>query len=93
MILRGLTSILVVLPPEFTAKNVGGGLLRDPKRINQILHALQQSCECPITVKTRIGFEDGKNFSQLLDIFAANEIELLSLHDELLGRIQVDPTI
>ena len=59
---------------------MGGGLLRDPKRINQILHALQQSCECPITVKTRIGFEDGKHFSQLLDIFAANEIELLSLH-------------
>ena len=66
--------------PRVYRKNVGGGLLRDPKRINQILHALQQSCECPITVKTRIGFEDGKNFSQLLDIFAANEIELLSLH-------------
>ena len=66
--------------PRVYRKNVGGGLLRDPVRIDQILRALRDSCDCPLTVKTRIGFEDDRNFSEILDIFARNEIELLSLH-------------
>ena len=66
--------------PRVYRKNVGGGLLRDPVRIGQILRALRESCECPLTVKTRIGFEDDRNFSEILDVFASNNIELLSLH-------------
>ena len=66
--------------PRVYRKNVGGGLLRDPARIDHILRVLRDICQCPLTVKTRIGFEDDRNFSQILDIFAANRIELLSLH-------------
>lgn len=66
--------------PRVYRKNVGGGLLRDPMRIDQVLRVLRDSCDCPLTVKTRIGFEDDRNFSEILDIFARNEIELLSLH-------------
>ena len=66
--------------PRVYRKNVGGGLLRDPDRIGQILRVLRDTCDCPLTVKTRIGFEDDRKFSEILDVFAANNIELLSLH-------------
>ncbi|MEK9772544.1 MAG: tRNA-dihydrouridine synthase family protein [Opitutae bacterium] len=66
--------------PRVYRKNVGGGLLRHPARINELLQVLRDTCQCPLTVKTRIGFEDSSNFSEILDIFATNQIELLSLH-------------
>ena len=66
--------------PRVYRKNVGGGLLRNPARIDEILKVLRATCECPLTVKTRIGFEDGRNFSEILDIFACNQVDLLSLH-------------
>lgn len=66
--------------PRVYRKNVGGGLLRDPNHIDRILNVLRATCQCPLTVKTRIGFEDARNFSQILDIFARHQIELLSIH-------------
>ena len=66
--------------PRVYRKNVGGGLLRDPLRINRVLAVLRESCDCPLTVKTRIGFEDAVHFSQILDIFSCNQVELVSLH-------------
>ena len=66
--------------PRVYRKNVGGGLLRVPHKIDQVLTVLRDACDCPLTVKTRVGFEDDRNFSQILDIFASNHIELLSLH-------------
>jgi tRNA-dihydrouridine synthase B len=66
--------------PRVYRKNVGGGLLRDPHKIDQVLKVLRDACDCPLTVKTRVGFEDDRNFSRILDIFASNYIELLSLH-------------
>ena len=66
--------------PRVYRKNVGGGLLRDPQRINQVLQVLRDACECPLTVKTRIGFDDDQHFTQILEVFAENNIELLSLH-------------
>ena len=66
--------------PRVYRKNVGGGLLRDPARIDRILNILRETCECPLTVKTRIGFEDTEKFTKVLDVFSVNKIDLLSLH-------------
>ena len=66
--------------PRVYRKNVGGGLLRDPDRIDRVLNVLRDSCNCPLTVKTRIGFEDHQNFDRILKVFAKNEVELVSLH-------------
>ncbi len=66
--------------PRVYRKNVGGGLLRDPDRIDRVLNVLRDTCSCPLTVKTRIGFEDHQNFGRLLKVFAQNEVELVSLH-------------
>ena len=66
--------------PRVYRKKVGGGLLRDPERVDAVLQTLRDACPCPLTVKTRIGFEDSRNFGRILEIFSKNEVELVSLH-------------
>jgi tRNA-dihydrouridine synthase B len=66
--------------PRIYRKNVGGGLLRDPDKIDQILGTLRSAIAMPFTVKMRIGFEDTVNFDRILDLINKHEIDLLSLH-------------
>jgi tRNA-dihydrouridine synthase B len=66
--------------PRVYRKNVGGGLLRDPEKISQILGALRQDIEGLFTVKMRVGFEDAAHFERILDLMNLHNIDLLSLH-------------
>lgn len=67
--------------PVVYRKCAGGGLLRDPERIDEILGALRAAIDIPFTVKTRIGFEDAGNFDrELLPIFAHHSLDLLTIH-------------
>ena len=66
--------------PKVYKKNVGGGLLRDPERIDAILGALRAAVPGLLTVKMRIGFEDTVNFDRILDIVNAHGIDLLTVH-------------
>src|SRR3954466_15055590 len=66
--------------PVVYRKCAGGGLLREPKRVDAILGALREAIEIPFTVKTRIGFDDPKIFDELLPIFARHSIDLLTVH-------------
>lgn len=66
--------------PRVYKKNVGGGLLKDPSKINQILEVMRNNWESNLTVKMRIGFEDDSNFERILNIILKNKINLLSLH-------------
>ncbi|MEI7807695.1 MAG: tRNA-dihydrouridine synthase family protein, partial [Verrucomicrobiota bacterium] len=49
--------------PIVYRKCAGGGLLREPKKIDAILGALRDAVTVPFTVKTRIGFESAKEFA------------------------------
>ncbi len=66
--------------PRVYRKNVGGGLLRDPEKVDQILGALRQAIDGLFTVKMRIGFEDAIHFDRILDLINLHRIDLLSLH-------------
>ncbi|MEO5753990.1 MAG: tRNA-dihydrouridine synthase family protein [Chthoniobacterales bacterium] len=67
--------------PVVYRKCAGGGLLRDPGRIDQILGALRAAIDIPFTVKTRIGFDDAAHFDEeLLPIFARHSLDLLTIH-------------
>jgi tRNA-dihydrouridine synthase B len=66
--------------PVVYRKCAGGGLLREPKRIDSILGVLRQAITIPFTVKTRIGFDDPGVFDELLPIFAKHQIDLLTVH-------------
>ena len=66
--------------PVVYRKCAGGGLLREPARIDAILGALREAVTIPFTVKTRIGFESPVEFAALLKIFAKHPIDLLTVH-------------
>jgi len=67
--------------PRVYRKNVGGGLLLSPEKIDRILAELRQVVnDRPLTVKMRLGFENTDNFYKILDIINRHSIDLLSLH-------------
>lgn len=66
--------------PVVYRKCAGGGLLRDPARVDGILGALRDALEIPFTVKTRLGFDDPAVFDRLLPIFARHDLDLLTIH-------------
>ncbi len=66
--------------PRIYRKNVGGGLLRDPEKVSQILGELREAVDGRLTIKMRIGFDDTANFDRILDLINRYNIDLLSLH-------------
>lgn len=66
--------------PKVYKKNVGGGLLRDPERIGEILGCLRAVIPGLFTVKMRIGFEDTQPLDRVLDLINEHRVDLLSVH-------------
>lgn len=66
--------------PIVYRKCAGGGLLREPKRVDSILGALRDAVSIKFTVKTRIGFDSPEVFEELLPIFARHSLDLLTVH-------------
>lgn len=66
--------------PKVYKKNVGGGLLRDPDRIDRILTAMRAATTGRFTVKMRLGFGDCDSFLRILDVIAAHAVDLVSIH-------------
>ena len=67
--------------PVVYRKCAGGGLLRQPGRVDMILGALRDAVDrVPFTVKTRLGFDDPGVFDELLPIFARHSLDLLTVH-------------
>jgi len=66
--------------PKVYRKNVGGGLLRDPAKVDEILALLRAECPGRFTVKMRIGFDTTENFDRLLDSVNRHQVDLLSVH-------------
>jgi tRNA-dihydrouridine synthase B len=66
--------------PVVYRKCAGGGLLREPDKVDAILGALRDALDIPFTVKTRIGFHSPEVFDELLPIFAKHSLDLLTVH-------------
>src|SRR5215471_10680837 len=66
--------------PVVYRKCAGGGLLREPERVDSILGALREAVHIKFTVKTRLGFESSDVFETLLPIFAKHSLDLLTVH-------------
>jgi len=66
--------------PKIYKKNVGGGLLRDPSRVDEILGALRAAVPGLLTVKMRLGFDDTANFTRLLELINRHAVDLLAVH-------------
>lgn len=66
--------------PVVCRKNAGGGLLRHPEQLDELLGRLRQSIQGCFTVKTRIGYGNPDEFGALLEIFKQHGIDGLSIH-------------
>lgn len=72
--------------PVVYRKNAGGGLLRFPEQVNEILGALRDAISGRFTVKTRLGFHNADEFETLLEVFRKHSIDALTVH----GRTVAD---
>ncbi len=66
--------------PKVYKKNVGGGLLREPEKIGDILQALRAAVPGRFTVKMRIGFDATQHFERILEHVATHRVDLLTVH-------------
>src|SRR4051812_17702559 len=66
--------------PVVYRKCAGGGLLREPRRVDAILGALREAVQIRFTVKTRLGFESAEVLSEVLPIFNKHCLDLLTVH-------------
>lgn len=73
--------------PVVYRKCAGGGLLREPAKIDAILGALRETVTIPLTVKTRIGFDVTDGFDALLALFARHAIDLLTVHGRTVAQM------
>src|SRR6186713_2788452 len=73
--------------PVVYRKCAGGGLLREPDRVDSILGALRDAVKIRFTVKTRIGFDSPEVFDELLPIFARHSLDLLTVHGRTVAEM------
>lgn len=66
--------------PKIYRKNVGGGLLRDPAKIDELLGALRDAVPGLFTVKMRIGFDSTDHYDRVLGLINKHGVDLLSVH-------------
>jgi tRNA-dihydrouridine synthase B len=73
--------------PIVYRKCAGGGLLREPERIDAILGALRDAVHIRFTVKTRLGFASAEEFDRLLPIFARHSLDALTVHARTVAQL------
>jgi tRNA-dihydrouridine synthase B len=73
--------------PIVYRKCAGGGLLREPARIDTILGALRDAVHIKFTVKTRLGFASVDEFDALLEIFARHSLDALTVHARTVAQL------
>ena len=63
-----------------TAKGKGSGMLRDPDGLDAFLDAIFEKAPLPISVKTRLGFENAEEFPSILEVLNRYPICELTVH-------------
>ena len=63
-----------------TRSSSGAALIKDPKRMERILHALCSKLNTPVTVKTRLGWSDPKEIFELVKVFNNSGVSHVAVH-------------
>ncbi len=66
-----------------TAKKRGSGFLSIPDKLDAFLYEIFEKCPLKISVKTRLGISDLKEWDRLLDIYTKYPIHELIIHTRL----------
>lgn len=73
--------------PIVYRKCAGGGLLREPHKIDAILAALRQCLQIRFTVKSRIGFDTPAAFNGILEVFGRHKLDLVTIHGRTVAEM------
>lgn len=73
--------------PIVYRKCAGGGLLREPQRVDAIIGALRDAVNIKFTVKTRLGFTAADEFDRLLELFAKHALDALTVHARTVAQM------
>lgn len=63
-----------------TAKGKGAGMLRDPEGLRRFLDDIYSACTASVSIKTRIGYDDFREWELLSELFAEYPISELIVH-------------
>lgn len=78
-----------------TAKGKGSGMLREPDVLVHFLDELFDGSPLPVSIKTRIGFEEPEEFYRLLEIYNRYPVTELTVHPRVRkvfynGKVNMD---
>lgn len=58
----------------------GGFLLKQPENIIHIINAVKKNTDLPVSIKTRLGWENKKEIFDIVPLFLKAKIDLLTVH-------------
>jgi tRNA-dihydrouridine synthase len=65
---------------RMTSGLTGGGMLRRPEALPEILGTLRRAVDCSLSVKLRAGYDDPRQIFRLLPLFEELDVDFLVLH-------------
>lgn len=74
-----------------TAKGKGSGMLRQPDMLEAFLDEIFAGSALPISIKTRLGFEQPEEFYQILELFNRYPVAELTVHPRIRRDFYNDP--
>lgn len=77
--------------PIVCRKNAGGGLLRDPSSLFEMLKSLRDTIDGKFTVKTRIGYHHPDEFALLIEGIQSIGIDGLTIHGRTVQERYLTP--
>ena len=66
--------------PKIYRKNVGGGLLRDTKKIRSVMKVMRENWGGVFSVKMRLGFDTSANFEEIFSTVLEGQPDFVTIH-------------
>lgn len=73
--------------PKIYKKNVGGGLLRDVKKIASILKVMRDNWNKCLSVKMRLGFETDAQFEDIIQVILDAGVDFITVHGRTVRQL------
>lgn len=73
--------------PKVYRKNVGGGLLKEPKKIRSILNVMRENWDKSLSVKMRLGFESQDHLEEIIGILNESGINFATIHGRTVKQL------
>lgn len=73
--------------PKVYRKNVGGGLLKEPKKIRSILKVMRENWDKSLSVKMRLGFENHDFLEEIIGILNESSINFATIHGRTVKQL------